>query len=345
MRTLILNGLVTVALGLPPSKNAAPATVTTATTATTATAPSDARDASSGAIQSNKQTTNGLAPFWDDWRRGWHFYEDPEPLPLEPMVKAPAKPPAGTATGQELAPGTRVHELIEFDRLQKDLTDSRQIAVMRPSLANVRRYMELEAQLMQRASTFSEATQRLAWASPELDFAAQGRPVNARALEVFEQSQAEQRHRAVEALGQSHVLMLFYRSDCPYCHAFAPLLAGFEQRHGLQVLGISLDGGALPGLSNTRRDNGISRTLNITQVPALFLAEPQTGKLQPLGIGVLSETQLLERLSALTGAGAVPNTESAGLDPLRALGAPQSFTTRSPQSISPWTALAQPQTP
>ncbi|MCB2018921.1 MAG: conjugal transfer protein TraF, partial [Hydrogenophaga sp.] len=46
-----------------------------------------------------------------------------------------------------------------------------------------------------------------------------------------------------------------------------------------------------------RRDNGIATTLRVSQVPAVYLAQPFTGKITPIGFGVLSEAQLVERIS------------------------------------------------
>jgi conjugal transfer pilus assembly protein TraF len=43
----------------------------------------------------------------------------------------------------------------------------------------------------------------------------------------------------------------------------------------------------------------------------VFLAEPFTGKITPIGFGVLSESQLLERIATVTSPGAdalVPST-------------------------------------
>ena len=48
------------------------------------------------------------------------------------------------------------------------------------------------------------------------------------------------------------------------------------------------------------KDNGIANTLNVTQVPAVFLAQPYTGKIMPIGFGMLSESQLLERISIVS---------------------------------------------
>jgi conjugal transfer pilus assembly protein TraF len=235
-------------------------------------------------------------PFWSDAWRGWHFYEEPETQeePAAPPPR-PRPQPQPEGSGTEQAP-----ELVEFERLKKTLEDWRNIAIMRPTEANVRRYMTLEAQVVARASYFADVAQHVAWATPELDPTLQGRPVNAKALEVFEQQQREDRSASVETLGRDHVLFFFYRSDCPYCHAFAPTLLDFQVRHGIQVVAVSVDGGPMPGFPDARPDNGIATTLKVTQVPAVFLAQPYTGTITPIGFGVLSESQLLERISAVS---------------------------------------------
>lgn len=234
--------------------------------------------------------------YWYDSWRGWHFYEDPAPEERErPALPSKAVPP--TLPAQPL----KAPELVEFEHLQKTLEDTRNIAIMRPTEANVRRYMELEAQVVARASYFADVAQRVAWATPALDPTLQGRPVNAKALEVFEQTELTDRSRTIADLGKDHVLFFFYRSDCPYCHAFAPTLEAFQARHGIQVVAISVDGGPMPGFPNARPDNGIATTLKVSQVPAVFLAQPFTGKITPIGFGVLSESQLLERIAVVSG--------------------------------------------
>jgi conjugal transfer pilus assembly protein TraF len=157
--------------------------------------------------------------------------------------------------------------------------------------------MEIEAQLVAQASTFADVAQRVARGTPALDPSLQGRPVNARALEVFESQQSSDRAQMVASLARDHVLIFFFRGDCPYCHAFAPTLDAFRARYGLKVLAISLDGGTLPGFADARRDNGIATTLQVSQVPAVFLAQPFTGAITPIGHGVLSGAQLIERLA------------------------------------------------
>lgn len=242
--------------------------------------------------------TSAQSLFWLDHRRGWHFYEAPE-LELEPKTLPPTKPVA-----KPRPPDSRAPELIEFEALQKRLEEYRNIAIIRPTEANVRRYMELEARVVRQASYFADVAQRVAWATPNLDMTLEGRPVNAQAIQVYDRELSTDRQKSVAALGRSHVIFFFFRSDCPYCHAFAPTLEAFQARHGIQVVPISVDGGGLPNFPSFRRDNGIAKTLQVTQVPAVFLAEPFTGKISPLGYGVLSESQLLERIATVAAPGA-----------------------------------------
>lgn len=239
--------------------------------------------------------------FWDDYRRGWHFYEDPEPdvQPAPPPKPIPHKPEAKRRD-------TRAPELIEFEQLQKRLAEYRNIAIIRPTEDNVRRYMQLEAQVVRQASYFSDVAQRVAWATPDLDMTLQGRPVNSKAIEVFDREQTASRVQSLADLSRTHVLFFFFRSDCPYCHAFAPTLEAFQARYGVQIVPVSVDGKGLPNFPNFRRDNGIARTLRVTQVPAVFLAEPFTGKITPVGFGVLSESQLVERIATV----AAPDADS-----------------------------------
>jgi conjugal transfer pilus assembly protein TraF len=242
----------------------------------------------------------------DDVRRGWHFFDDPEPEASEDRAQAKLEQsPAGTKADADS------EDLRRFDAMQRRLEDYRKIAVLNPTDRNVRRYMEMENRVFRMAGRFSDVSQRVAWSTPELDMSLQGRPINARAIDVFDKVQASQRQDSIAALAKSHVLFFFFRSDCPYCHAFSPTLRAFEGKSGIKVVPVSLDGGGLPAYPEPRRDNGIATTLQVTQVPALYLAEPSSGKITPIGFGILSESQLVERISTVSAPGAEATLPSA----------------------------------
>lgn len=229
-----------------------------------------------------------------DVRRGWHFYDDPAVHEPQKEVVTPAPVALPKPTTPQPPP-----EVKALHELQLQLEQLKAVAVVHPTVANVRRYMELESKVLRNASLFADLSQKVAWANPDLDPTTQGRPVNAQALEVFEQVQMQERSSALANIGTDHILMFFFRGDCPYCHAYGPVLRAFSTKYRIQVLPVSLDGGAVPGFAHARTDNGTAATLNVKQVPALFLAQPITGRIMPVGFGVLSEGQLVERIDAL----------------------------------------------
>ena len=94
--------------------------------------------------------------YWTDSWRGWHFYEAPwvAPTPRQATPPTPSRQPP---------------ELLAFHRLKRTLEDYKNIAIMRPTEPNVRRYMTLEAQVSARASAFADMAQRIAWRTPALD--------------------------------------------------------------------------------------------------------------------------------------------------------------------------------
>jgi conjugal transfer pilus assembly protein TraF len=101
----------------------------------------------------------------------------------------------------------------------------------------------------------------------------------------------------LERIAKTAGVLFFFRSDCPYCEAQAPLLKLLEARYGFSVLPVSIDGAPLPGgaFLNFRQDRGQAQALNVVSTPALFLARPPNNMV-PLSQGLLSLAQLQERI-------------------------------------------------
>lgn len=233
--------------------------------------------------------------YWRDRERGWFWYQDP---PRDFELKEPPKsePPAPVAKPAETLPP----ELTQFEALQKHLEQLEHIAYISPTEENVRRYLLLKTEVVDKASRFADVWQRVVWATPDLDPTVTGRPVTAKALEVFRSEGQREQERTAASLAGTHALLFFFRSDCPYCHQFAPMLTQFHAKYGIDIVPISMDGGALPDFPKPRMDNGISARLNVQRWPALFLMDPAAAKITPIGYGVLAESELLERLYTIT---------------------------------------------
>jgi len=223
------------------------------------------------------------AAYWLRNREGWFWYRDPPLAAPRPAPLAP-KPP---------------RELVEFEAMQKRLENLKRVAVMNPTDANLTAYMRYQRMVMNKSEQFAERWQRLVWTVPDLDYGLSGRPTNAMAINVFDEQQRDRQAQTIKTLAATHGLIFVFRGDCPHCHRFAPILKRFEEEFGFTVLAISMDGRAIPEYPNARPDNGMAARLNATAVPALYLTAPATRQIVPVGFGVMSMTDLVERIAAL----------------------------------------------
>ena len=61
-----------------------------------------------------------------------------------------------------------------------------------------------------------------------------------------------------------------------------------------------MDGGMLAEFPHAKRDNGMVARLQISHVPALIAYHPRSGEMIPLAYGLVSESEIEERVDLLT---------------------------------------------
>ena len=220
---------------------------------------------------------------------GWHFYCDRDETEAEtPATKAsPAK--------QHESAKERIHSL------RKALEDARAQAILEPTPENVTAYLRLQQRALQSAAAFSDAFRRAVWANPSLDYTLR-RPVGALAKRLWTKERRAERDAALARLGERYGLIYLGSERCPGCRVFGPLLRAFAQRHGLEVLAISMTGGAIEGWPEAVADQGRAERLGIKApvLPALILYDTKVRRAMPISYGVVAEDQLAERIFALT---------------------------------------------
>ncbi len=221
---------------------------------------------------------------------GWHFYCDRE----EERQEA-APPPVPRSPEQTTSATERILEL------RRALEEARAEAILDPTPEKVTAYLRLQQETLQRAAVFSDAFRRTVWATPELDYTLR-RPVGALAKQVWSDGRRQARDAALARLGERYGLIYLGHASCAGCKVFGPLLRAFAQRHGLDVLAVSLTGAALEGWPEAVADNGRAARLGLgnAPVPALVLFDAQTKKVLPVGFGVMAEDEMAERIFALT---------------------------------------------
>ncbi len=223
---------------------------------------------------------------------GWHFYCDRKEeveTPAPPVVTAPR---AGDA---ERSATERI------EAMRKALEEARAAAILDPTPEKVTAYLRLQQATLQRAAAFSDAFRRTVWATPELDYTLR-RPVGALAKQVWSDRRRQDRDAALARLRDRYGLIYLGHAGCAGCKVFGPLLRAFAQRHGLDVLAVSLSGAALEGWPEAVADQGRAARLGLgnAPVPALVLFDTATKRVIPVGFGVMAEDEMAERIFALT---------------------------------------------
>ena len=107
---------------------------------------------------------------------------------------------------------------------------------------------------------------------------------------------AEKTQQMMKKVAEHAGLWFFFRSDCRFCEAQAPIL-GFLEQEGFPVFAISIDGGQLQSrqFEHTYKDSGHAAKLGVTATPAIFMVS-ESGRFDALGMSVLTLSDLRQRI-------------------------------------------------
>ncbi|MCQ8117754.1 conjugal transfer protein TraF [Methylomonas rosea] len=244
--------------------------------------------------------------YFEDKQRGWFWYEvlpepvkniqpekRPDPVPELTKTEAkasekPASEPKSTAANQP--------QPLSSAWLKQNLEHYLNQAIDDPSPENVAAFYYLQRVMMDKAERFTNAARYVVMSDPQLDETVR-RPVATYAANEANHQASVVAERALKAIAAQAGILFFFRSDCPYCHVQAPILAMLENAYGFKIYPVSLDGLPMPNgfFSQFKRDNGQAAMLGVEQTPALFLMKPPK-QVVPLAQGALSLEEITGRI-------------------------------------------------
>jgi conjugal transfer pilus assembly protein TraF len=212
--------------------------------------------------------------YYEQHAVGWHWYDDPK---LENSNQHTSDP------------------VSQIKAVKQALEVALDKALVNPTQDNVKNYIALQNQMSERANQFSKTWQWVLLQNPLLDYSL-SHPTNQVGREVYLDELNAQQENAIKALAQQSGLFFFYRSNCPYCQRFAPIVKEFSERYGIAVIPITTDGVALAEFPNSRIDQGQAQKFYVTVEPALFTVNPYTHQAIPVAYGLMSESDLRQRI-------------------------------------------------
>ena len=233
--------------------------------------------------------------FYQRHAEGWFWYEDP------PEAKAPKKPkvaPKPKTPVAQAAPKPAEPEPMSAAWLRDNIPKYRDRAIDDPSPTNIRALLYLQRVAMDKASRYTDVTQKVVSGDQVLDEYAQY-PQGTGFVQQIQQEAEDLSDRMLRGMAKDTGLMFFFESTCSYCAIQVGVIHTLQRLYGIHVVPISLDGKPLPGnpFPDFIPDRGVAERLNVKVTPTIVLAHPPDG-MQVIARGLLSVTELKRRVLA-----------------------------------------------
>lgn len=207
---------------------------------------------------------------------GWHWYNDPKDED-ESEEDADSDP------------------TVQMNAVHATVMRALNKAYLNPTKENIKHYKEIQDQVTNRASEFSKTWQTVVLENPELNYSLQ-HPTNNLAKQVEQDQAHANEEKVIREFARHYQLYFFYKSTCPYCQRFAPILKNFAENYGFNVLPITTDGISLPEFPGSYVDQGESRIYNVTVEPTLFAVNPMTHQGMRIATGLTSQEELKQNI-------------------------------------------------
>ncbi|WP_443743351.1 conjugal transfer protein TraF [Sutterella sp.] len=246
------------------------------------------------AVENQPQNT-----FYRSGAEGWYWYQDPKPED-EPLLE---EPPAPEVAKEDKAPEPpkEVQEAkvepapFSLKWVQEMIPKYQELAWDNPTQENVQAFFLIQRFAMDRANKFADVAQQVVVGNALLDEGMR-RPLASFATTYVDRAAADKADALLKKIAQKAGIFFFFRSDCRFCEAQAPIL-GYLEQLGFDILAVSLDGGELQSrkFKNTKIDSGQAQALGVQATPAMFLMN-EDGQFSPIGQTVLSLGELRRRI-------------------------------------------------
>lgn len=202
------------------------------------------------------------------YAKGWWFYQDK-------VETATHNDPDQTAINGEVVtrPSPEVIEE-QLKAIQKEMEYRKNLAFLYPSHENIKYYRELQNQIVEQASIFSDSWMHVTSTNRHLDASVE-RPMSQAGAIISEQEREKFASETIKSLSDTHGLIYVYAGSCSHCKKMASIVRGFADNHGLDLMGLSVDGVILNEIPNNETDLETAQVRaiewGVEGVPALII--------------------------------------------------------------------------
>jgi conjugal transfer pilus assembly protein TraF len=241
--------------------------------------------------------SNVQAHFFNEKAKGWHWYQRQRDVASNKAGSNKQDSSDKNRSKAEKSNGCNitVPAVEELAEKRKVLEEAMAESILRPTPQSVARVQRLQYQWINQSQQFSSVWMQNLLQNPELD-ATVKHPVTQFGIHIKKEADQLKLEARVKSLSQYYGLFYIYQGNCKFCQGMARVVKQLSDKYGWKVLGVSQDGMMLSEFPESKRDNGISQAWGIKGVPAVFVVNPETEQVIPIGHGLISLDQLERNL-------------------------------------------------
>lgn len=238
------------------------------------------------------------ADIYDRQPDSWVWYKDPalEPKKEEKPATKPAVP------GASASPASNMSGKEVLKKLGEEFEEAQAQAILNPTNENIVREVTLRKQIMVLGEIYADRVEQVTWKNPNLDYTLE-RPTTTAALFAANPVKQEKIDSELAKVAKKKAIVYVFRSDCPYCKRFSPILESFSKEKGFTVLTFSLDGKGNDVYPYPKTDLGLLQAKKMIPqvVPAVYLIDPREDTTDVIGFGLMNYMDLQKRIALVNG--------------------------------------------
>lgn len=238
------------------------------------------------------------ADLYERQPQSWVWYKDPA---KEPKKDEPPKPKQATP-GSSASSASGLSAKDTLKKLGEEFEEAQAQAILNPTNDNIIREVSLRKQIMVLGEIYADRVEQVTWKNPNLDYTLE-RPMNTAALFAANPVKQEKIDEELAQIARQKAIVYVFRSDCPYCKRFSPILEAFAKEKGFTVLTFTLDGRGNEVYPYPKTDIGMLQAKNMLPqvVPAVYLIDPKANTTDVIGFGLMNYMDLQKRIALVNG--------------------------------------------
>lgn len=209
---------------------------------------------------------------------GWYYFQDSQ-------IEKDEIPPFLTPEAAENSLA------IESQKLKQLLS----LAILSPTSENVEKYIQSQRRWIEQSGQFAKMWGKVLLEHPELsDLLAT--PTSSYGVLAKKEIDLEQRKGHLKSLSKDCFLLFFFKGADRYSQKAGEVAKLFATINGWKLKAVSLDNTGYSELSEFELDKGIGKYFNVNISPSFFVVNPTINQFYPVGVGMISVSELEENI-------------------------------------------------